>query len=321
MQTSRMGAPERVTYDDWICVRAGRKFYFEDVSPSSIRLQDIATALARIARYGGHGERKYTVGEHSLRVHDAVLAHVIETACEKDILGKQLTQYQKQLCLHNALLKAASTLYFALMHDAVEAYIGDKVAPLKQYMGDFKAKENQIEAVAAKELKYDGDNIDHALVKQFDLRMLRTEKLQLLPWYPEDAWRNDHLDIVESQWRFEPEKKPFRAYRATRTETEDKVRTYFYERARAYQEFMTTLYIRKHHFDAYDDVTAVSLRQLIASLYSAPVRRYLRSVLKRHGVSDKIVVHFPVPVVPFWQRVKRSWGFYPYTVMAWGSNL
>jgi hypothetical protein len=71
--------------------------------PEQIELVDIAHALARITRFTGHGDRCFTVAQHSVMVHD--LARVP----------------------------------WALLHDAAEAYIGDASSPLKVAMREVYA--------------------------------------------------------------------------------------------------------------------------------------------------------------------------------------
>lgn len=77
---------------------SGRMVDLLSPDPEQIELIDIAHALARITRFTGHGDRCFTVAQHSVMVHD--LARVP----------------------------------WALLHDAAEAYIGDVSSPLKMAM-------------------------------------------------------------------------------------------------------------------------------------------------------------------------------------------
>ncbi len=87
--------PER---GPWMQTWVGAQFYPLDPRPQDIDILDIAFALSNISRYGGHC-RFYSVAEHSYLVSHMVPEHL---ALE------------------------------GLMHDAVEAYLGDIVRPLKQ---------------------------------------------------------------------------------------------------------------------------------------------------------------------------------------------
>lgn len=77
------------------------------VNPRSeqVFLIDIAVALSRINRFGGHSTQPYSVAQHSVDVSTRVRSEV-------------------------AML--------ALMHDASEAYVGDMVTPLKKLLGAYR---------------------------------------------------------------------------------------------------------------------------------------------------------------------------------------
>jgi hypothetical protein len=67
-----------------------------------IAIDDIAAALSKLARFGGHTARPYTVAEH---------------------------------CLLGLELCTPGVRYEFLMHDATEAYLGDVTGPLKRLEG------------------------------------------------------------------------------------------------------------------------------------------------------------------------------------------
>jgi len=83
------------------------------INPESdtIELEDIARALSKMSRYNGHtrSEFGYSVAQHSVWVAAALT-------------------YFDEFGVHNDAFKAA------LLHDAHEAYTGDIVKPLKQYI-------------------------------------------------------------------------------------------------------------------------------------------------------------------------------------------
>lgn len=89
---------------------SGQFVHLVHPEPTTIRVADIAHALARINRYNGHtgGPRGYSVAQHSVWV-----ARICEGPLRAD----------PTVCL------------YALLHDAHEAYMGDVVSPLKQLPG------------------------------------------------------------------------------------------------------------------------------------------------------------------------------------------
>jgi hypothetical protein len=76
----------------------GRVIDLKNPSPQMIEIEDIATSLSRICRFGGHSSAFYSVAQHSVMV-----------AAYAPIHAKK----------------------WALMHDAAEAYLGDVIKPLK----------------------------------------------------------------------------------------------------------------------------------------------------------------------------------------------
>lgn len=92
-------SPAATEIETW----SGRYVDLYDPDPETVELDDIASALGNVCRYGGHVERFYSVAEHSLLVHDL---------------------------LHH-LGAGPSLLAAGLFHDAAEAYLGDVVAPQK----------------------------------------------------------------------------------------------------------------------------------------------------------------------------------------------
>ena len=81
----------------------GKKFYFFDIKPESICIEDVAHSLSNLCRYGGHSKVFYSVAEHSIR------------CCDKG---------------SNPIARM-----WGLLHDASEAYIGDICSPFKSRLG------------------------------------------------------------------------------------------------------------------------------------------------------------------------------------------
>lgn len=131
---------------------SGLTFDIANPTPEMVRIEDIAHALSRICRFGGHVEVEwYSVAEHCLLC--AELAH-------RDKLPPEA--------------KLA-----VLLHDAAEAYIGDVIKPLKVMLPEYDAIEAGVEAAVAAALEV--DFIGHAeTIKRYDHAMLVNEKNLLI---------------------------------------------------------------------------------------------------------------------------------------------
>ncbi len=125
--------------------------YFDFLNPESTPLSiwDIATGLSRICRFTGHLRdpeiATYTVAQHCVLASE----------------------------------NGEGDAYEKLMHDRAESVIGDVSSPLKQLLPEYKRIEDHIEAVTAVQF-----NLPHpmsASCKVMDLRMLATEKRDLMP--------------------------------------------------------------------------------------------------------------------------------------------
>lgn len=82
--------------------------------PDTINITDIAWSLSHICRYNGHTNRFYSVAQHSVLV----------------------SQWLQEQPLPDITPLGRKMLYwFALMHDAAEAYIGDSVTLIKNNRG------------------------------------------------------------------------------------------------------------------------------------------------------------------------------------------
>jgi uncharacterized protein len=92
-------APAEERVGDWMQLCSGGQFYPLDPRPEEICIEDIAGALSRICRFGGHTREFYSVAQHSV--------HVSYICAREDAL-------------------------WGLLHDGSEAYLGDMIRPLKR---------------------------------------------------------------------------------------------------------------------------------------------------------------------------------------------
>lgn len=96
---------------DWMSTASGGKFWPLDPRADEVRIEDIAAALSKICRYGGHCRWHYSVAQHSVYVSHRVPA-------EFALIG--------------------------LLHDATEAYCADVPRPLKKDLAGYAQIESRI---------------------------------------------------------------------------------------------------------------------------------------------------------------------------------
>ena len=126
---------------DWLQTYTDHQFWPLDPRPEEVFIEDIAGALSKICRYGGHCKRFYSVAEHSVLV---------------------------------SLNVPPEFALWGLLHDAAEAYIGDMVRPLKRDMPEFQAVEARLMAVITG--VFGLPLSEPAIVKEIDDRLLMREK-------------------------------------------------------------------------------------------------------------------------------------------------
>lgn len=152
--------------DAWMQTKSGEAFDLLEPDHRTINIADIAYHLAGINRYTG--ATRLTVAQHGV-LCAAVAPPGLEFEC--------------------------------LMHDAHEAYSGDQSAPLKQAMrvlcraaGDGQDWLATIERIVdtAVRVRYGMHRHMPDAVRAIDLRMLRTEQLQLHS-APPKPWKVEHL--------------------------------------------------------------------------------------------------------------------------------
>lgn len=152
MQTTWQGhAPgER---GDWMQTATGRQFFPMDPRPEEIHIEDIAAALAKLCRFGGHSTRFYSVAEH---------------------------------CVLMSRVASPGVAFEALMHDASEAYLCDVIRPIKPFLSNYHDIELRLEAAIAK--RFDLVYPMPAEVKRLDNAILADERDQAMAIPPAD-WR------------------------------------------------------------------------------------------------------------------------------------
>ena len=108
---------------DWMQTYTGRQFWPLDPRPDEIDIIDIAAALSKLCRYGGHTLRFYSVAEHC-------------------VLMARMARMRGQ---------SRAAVIWALMHDASEGYLCDVIRPIKPSLTNYAAIEGRlIRAIAAR---------------------------------------------------------------------------------------------------------------------------------------------------------------------------
>ncbi len=162
--------PVHNVYDGLFNSASGLVIDLNNPTPDMICLEDIAAALSKICRFGGHTNYFYSVAQHSLLV--AQLA-------------------PKELELE------------ALMHDAAEAYLGDVIKPLKVLIADiYTGIENKFMDCIIEKFNLDRQKLE--AIKPYDMEALELEhnlyqlgntqpwlkapiRMQLKAWHPMTA--------------------------------------------------------------------------------------------------------------------------------------
>ncbi|WP_241900029.1 hydrolase [Deinococcus sp. UR1] len=148
-------APTYPNHANWIQVHSGTPFDLVNPDPATINEHDIAIALSRQPRFGGHTTRPYSVAQHSLAV-----AHLLT------VTGQTPT-----------------VILQGLLHDATEAYVVDVPRPLKAMLPEYKAIEGRVWSAIAK--AFDVPEELDPEVKWADEEALKHEAAFLLPGGPQ----------------------------------------------------------------------------------------------------------------------------------------
>ncbi len=140
--------------NSWIQLASGRQFFPLDPNPDDLTIEDIAHALSRVSRFGGHtlGSVGYSVAQHC-------------------VLVAQIVPPEFQLC--------------ALMHDAAEFCMGDIPSPIKKFFPDYLAAEDRLMRCIADKFCFQWPMPE--CVRRADKIMLATEQRDLMaeppvPW-------------------------------------------------------------------------------------------------------------------------------------------
>jgi len=139
----------------WILTYTGKQFYPLSPRPEDIDIEDIAHALSMSCRFTGHTKRFYSVAEHC-----AVMAY--------NVVNDLNTTKVETLAV--------------LLHDASEAYLSDIARPVKPLLTNYMAVEARLTDIINRRFGIHGAAHEmREIIKVADIRMLATEKEQLMP--------------------------------------------------------------------------------------------------------------------------------------------
>lgn len=130
-------------HECWIQTLTGRQFFPLAPRVEDIAIDDIAGALSKLCRFGGHCTRFYSVAEHSV--------HVASQAPAEHKLA-------------------------ALLHDASEAYLVDIPSPIKPHLTNYRAIEDRLGAAIAEKFGFAWPL--PAEIKRLDTAILSDERAQ-----------------------------------------------------------------------------------------------------------------------------------------------
>lgn len=140
---------------------SGHYLYYFNPKPEQIEIGDIARVLAHTCRYAGQTTVYYSVAEHAVRVRDYVRDK------QDDMLWPAPTDNETALA--------------ALHHDSHEAYLGDWPSPLKHVFDSelLATLAADLDLAIANRFEFGAQYLDHWLVKEADVALLRAEAATL----------------------------------------------------------------------------------------------------------------------------------------------
>ena len=124
---------------------SGRLVDLADPKPDDILATDIAWALSREPRFGGHTvtARPYSVAQHSIAVADLISEALRAGTAMNDALTSYLLEHDQEDTVHfvSQLIQSRDNrltiliVALGLLHDASEAYLRDLPSPVKSLPG------------------------------------------------------------------------------------------------------------------------------------------------------------------------------------------
>lgn len=175
--------------------------WYDFTAPSldHVSMEAIAHSLAYQCRFNGSTRRFYSVAEHSVWVTRVVEYH---EAYRETVGTSNLVRRPESIV-------PVSLRIGAMLHDASEAIIPDLPAPLRKLPICAELNDEIARVESLIQERWPGD-YDHPAIRQADLALLHTEKVQLLHPEPRE-WPEmpEPLDIRLECWDPEEAKSRF----------------------------------------------------------------------------------------------------------------
>jgi len=155
----------------WIQTFSGRKPSLANPTYDDIHIDDISHALSNICRFTGHCRNFYSVAQHSV-----IGANFAIKEYKDDTLARLF-----------------------LLHDASEAYLGDLSRPTKRLIrietseaGIYELYEDRWSDLIYRKFGFVSDLVKQykAKITEIDMRMLFTERNQLLSMFAAEDWQS-----------------------------------------------------------------------------------------------------------------------------------
>lgn len=141
----------------FLLTASGVAFDLASPRPHDVVPRDLAHALSRLCRFGGHARTHYSVAQH---------------------------------CVLVSTLVPPSLALAGLLHDAAEAYVGDVVTPVKRLLAGFAPVEARVLTAVALRFGVAPGAFDAPEVVAADRAALLAERAALLPPSPR-PWGED----------------------------------------------------------------------------------------------------------------------------------
>jgi hypothetical protein len=166
----------------WITTASSKHLDFINPHPDQITIEDIATGLSGVPRWGGQLSKWYSVAEH------CILMLMAYTYMTKRINPK--------IC------------QAILLHDATEAYMGDIPRPLKALIPDYQSIEKKLDIIIKLKFGVSTNPEIQDTVHTFDEIMLKNEAIARggdINWLSDQKYKSVKLIPFFTMHYFSPE--------------------------------------------------------------------------------------------------------------------